>query len=152
MLDSLSSTTSLDNKGKCHHLHEYSALNRLIGHASASFLNLVQIGEHIEDGIKTGKIKIIRRSSINLPMGQVAPRRRNFPIIGMIKTRRKSINLQTYLSVSTLICSACTHLSIDSATTATSSITNLVSTSSHLPSPQQYPTSCPNVNHHLNHR
>lgn len=32
----------------------YDGLN---GHASASFANLVQTTEHIEDGLKTGKIK-----------------------------------------------------------------------------------------------
>lgn len=31
--------------------------DRLIGHAGASFANLVQTGERIEDGLKTGKIK-----------------------------------------------------------------------------------------------
>lgn len=31
--------------------------DRLIRHASASFANLVQTGEMIEDGLKTGKIK-----------------------------------------------------------------------------------------------
>lgn len=50
--------------------------DRLIGHASASFLNLVQTGERIEDLLKTGKIKIIRLSLSNLPVGQVGPLRR----------------------------------------------------------------------------
>lgn len=31
--------------------------DRPIGHGSASFSNFVQIGEHIEDSLKTGKIK-----------------------------------------------------------------------------------------------
>lgn len=31
--------------------------DRLIGHIDASFANLVQTGEQIEDGLKTGKIK-----------------------------------------------------------------------------------------------
>lgn len=34
-----------------------SYYNRLTGYAGASFVSLVQTGERIEDGLKTGKIK-----------------------------------------------------------------------------------------------
>lgn len=41
-------------KGECDHL---CLRHTMIGHSSASFTDLVQSGEHIEDGLKIGKIK-----------------------------------------------------------------------------------------------
>lgn len=58
--DCLPSTTSIAEKRKCHHFHNYYVLDlydRLIGQASVSFANLVQTGEHIEDNHKTEKIE-----------------------------------------------------------------------------------------------
>lgn len=58
--DRLPSATNLDGKGECQHFHEKLSstyYDKLTGHTGASFANLVQSGEHVEDGFKTGKIK-----------------------------------------------------------------------------------------------
>lgn len=53
--------------------------DRLIGHASASFANLVQTGERIEDGLKTGKIKDYETLFDHSPNGAGNFVKRSFP-------------------------------------------------------------------------
>lgn len=53
--------------------------DRLIGHVGASFVNLVQIGERIEDTLKIEKIKDCQTLFEQSPGGASSSVKRNFP-------------------------------------------------------------------------
>lgn len=52
--------------------------DRLLGHAGASFANLVQIEGQIEDGLKTWKIKDYLPFMNNPFLGQAIPQKEHF--------------------------------------------------------------------------
>lgn len=65
--------------------------NRLIGHAGASFANLVHIWERIEDNLKTGKIKDYQTLVNQSPNGAGSSTKRKFPNKKNDKMTRKFI-------------------------------------------------------------
>lgn len=65
--------------------------DRLIDHAGASFPNLVQIGEWIEDSLKTENINDYQKLFVQSPNGAGSSAKKNFLAGGVTKVKRKSI-------------------------------------------------------------
>lgn len=64
--------------------------DRLIGHVGALFVNLVQTGERIEDGLKTGKIKDYEILFDQSPIGEGSSMKRVSPTRKSTKMTKKS--------------------------------------------------------------
>lgn len=88
---------------------------KLIGHASASFVNLIQT-EKSAYGFKIGKIKGYQIFFEQSPSGTDGSRKKNFQVEGMTRMRRKSHNLCPNFSILATVCFTNTHLIGDSTT------------------------------------
>lgn len=97
--------------------------DRIIVHASASFSNLVQTGELIEDDLKTGKIKDYQAFFEKLPSGVEEANKKTFPNKKNEKGEKEVYSISSHAPrAPALLCSFGSRLSYVSTTLYTSSV------------------------------